>query len=258
MLHRRATEVHLDPPILVSRPGFIATHHERNGRSWRRQRIRRPRDPLALYLTPSGRALPHRRRTRRNPLQRQEILDTLDSCPYSDHARPPWYFPVMAANLTFRLEGGQDLSRSVRAAVANTRNLTPVWNAISDDFRELQREQFDRGGPQSRKWRRNEPRWRRRKDGRPVGIYRGTLERSLTSRGRGHVDRRGLDTIVLGSRLPHAHLFAATRPLITVVNRQVGKDWADLVAETIGAPILDGGSVRAVRSRRRRRRSPRR
>ena len=163
------------------------------------------------------------------------------------------------ANLTFRLEGGAEITRGIRATIANSRDLTPVWDTVVDDFRELQDQQFDRGGPPSRRWRRNDPRWRRRKGGQPVGVYRGALQRSLTTRATGAVEQRNATNIVLGSRVPHAHLFAAARPILTVVNRNVTAQWADLVAEAIGAPLIESGRVRAVRSRgRRRRRPPRR
>ena len=160
------------------------------------------------------------------------------------------------ANLTFRLEGGPELTRSMRAALINAQDLRGVWDAVDADFRELQSAQFSRGGPPTgRKWARNSPGWSRAKGGLPVGVYTGRLRDSLTRRqARGRVSQRGPRTLTTGTSLRYANAFSGRRPLLRVVNRDVQRQWAELMAEEIALPLLEGEQIRAVRGRGRRRR----
>ena len=160
------------------------------------------------------------------------------------------------AQLKFVLEGGPELTRAMRATLINAQDLRGVWDAVDADFRELQSEQFARGGPPTgRKWPRNSPAWSRAKGNKPVGVYTGRLRESLTrERSQGRVSRRGPAALTTGTSLRYANAFSGRRPLLRVVNVQVQRRWADIMAGEIALPLLEGERVRAVRTRRRRRR----
>lgn len=88
-------------------------------------------------------------------------------------------------------------------------DLRPFFDGIVEDIRELSDERFRRSGPG---WAPLSPEWRDRKPGgTPPGVFSGVMRRSFVQRARYSIDERGRDEVAVGSRAPHAHLFAEGR-----------------------------------------------
>lgn len=120
----------------------------------------------------------------------------------------------------------------------------PVFEAIADDFGELERQRFRSGAS----WRPDTPAWTARKarEGASLRtlVYTGTLERSLTQRGarfsRRRVTRSG---VTMGTRDPVGNLLrrgtkrSPARPPVLVDETRV-HSWSDWIGDYLASGRL--------------------
>lgn len=116
--------------------------------------------------------------------------------------------------MQLRLEvfGDVQLSRDLLRWADNAEDMTPAFEAISDDFRVIERRQFDsEGAYASGGWAPLKPSTVARRGGRAHPILRtpgdagGRLRRSLTTKGaRDAVRDITADSMTVGTRVPYA------------------------------------------------------
>ncbi|MCA1782240.1 MAG: phage virion morphogenesis protein [Intrasporangiaceae bacterium] len=117
--------------------------------------------------------------------------------------------------LDIEVFGDKQTSRELLRFSERPGFMRPVFWTIADEFRSIEKRQFDSQGASSRGWRPLKPATVRAKAraGLDPRILHATLRlrRSLTQRGRDHIRRFSKDEMFVGSKVPYGvhHQFGA-------------------------------------------------
>lgn len=160
--------------------------------------------------------------------------------------------------IDFDIHGDRELVATLDGMTARTQDVSPAWDRVADDFRQIEREMFARGGRRGANaaWKTSTSEWVRRKrdEGRSlrVLVFSGILEKSLTRKGsRYSRERITRDSLTIGTGDPVVNLLTGEsgsrqkvpggpRGLIGVNDRDRHR-WTDIVGDHIAGLSRSGG-----------------
>jgi len=153
---------------------------------------------------------------------------------------------VATAILSMEITGGEKIALMLQDVEVRTKDLHPVWEHISRDFRAASERQFSTEGSLSGGWAPLSPNyaaWKARHyPGTKILELTGALRDSLAG-GPGYIDDRQADALRLGTSVPYGRYHQVggrmpKRPPIAITD-DMKKRWAKAVHTFIAGGDLD-------------------
>ena len=138
--------------------------------------------------------------------------------------------------MAFKVTIKSDLNASLKAAIMELETLDTAREHIKRACHDLMGETFDAEGIPA--WKPNDPAYKRRKKGAPVGVYLGWLLESLAHGNSRTIFNMNRSRIQFGTNWPHAANFSRKRPLFSRLQSQDGSQFiADVLATVVASKI---------------------